>query len=46
MAVESHASEDGLLQFEKGDVILVLAETVDKVCICFHKYISATCSFD
>lgn len=37
LAIESHAaSEDGLLQFEQGDVILVLAET-QEVCVCSCK---------
>ena len=40
VALESHAaSEDGLLQFDEGDVILVLADTqevsvCDCVCVC------------
>lgn len=37
VALESHAgSEDGLLQFEVGDVILVVADT-HEVCVCTYK---------
>lgn len=40
MAVESHgAAEEGRLQFEKGEVILVL-EGSPEVCVCFGFYLS------
>ena len=36
VAIESHeADEEGALQFEQGDVILVLADTLEvSVCVC------------
>uniref|UniRef100_A0A4W5NLE2 Bridging integrator 2b n=1 Tax=Hucho hucho TaxID=62062 RepID=A0A4W5NLE2_9TELE len=51
VALEGHISEDGTLQYDVEDVILILADTEEKVCvcawiysICIHVSLSPWCS--
>lgn len=39
MALEGQASEDGTLQFDVEDVILMFADTEEKVCLCVYLYV-------